>query len=492
MASHSDQQLHFLVVPLMSQSQLLPMTDFAKLLAERGLTVTIITTPLNAIRFKPTINRAKKANLKIQLIPLQFPCQAAGLPQGCENMDSLTSPDSVKQFFAASCMLQEPLEKLIENLVPRPSCIICTNALPWTSDVARKFKIPRFVFHAISCFTLLCSHKIYSNHVHERVTSDSESFLVPDMPHRIEFTKAQLPEMMRRNSDGLKGIIDKINEATLSAEGVLVNSFEELEPRYVEGYKKVIKKTWCIGPVSLCNKETSDKFDRGNKASIDEHHCLNWLDSMKTSSVIYACFGSLCHISPPQLIEIGLGLEASNRPFIWIIRGGDYSVEIEKWLAKEGFEERTKKRGLLIRGWAPQVLILSHPAVGGFLTHCGWNSIMEGVCAGVPMITWPMFAEQFYNEKFVVHVLRIGLRIGVQVGMQWGEVEVLVKREQVNKAIEQVMEEGDEGEERRKRARELAGMAKRAIEKGGSSYLNMTLLIQHVMQQVTHKGSTRP
>uniref|UniRef100_A0A5B7A3D6 Glycosyltransferase n=1 Tax=Davidia involucrata TaxID=16924 RepID=A0A5B7A3D6_DAVIN len=488
MASHT-QQLHFVVVPLMSQSQLIPMTDFAKLVAERGITVTIITTPLNAIRFKPIINRATMANLKIRLVPLRFPCREAGLPEGCENMDSLTSPELVQLFFEASGMLQEPLEKLIEKLEPRPSCIISTNALPWTSQVSRKFKIPRFVFHAISCFTLMCSHNI-----HERVISDSESFLVPNMPHRIEFTKAQLPEGMRRkNSDVVEGIMDQMREASLSADGILVNSFEELEAEYVEEYKKVVNNTWCIGPVSLCNKEVSDKFDRGNKASIDEHHCLKWLDSMRPSSIIYACFGSLCHISPPQLIEIGLGLEASNRPFIWIIRGGDYSREIEKWLEEDGFEERTKERGLIIRGWAPQVSILSHPAVGGFLTHCGWNSTMEGVCSGVPMITWPMFAEQFYNEKFLVQVLRIGVRIGVEVSMQWGEeekAEVLVKREQVKKAIDHLMGEGKEGEERRKRARELSEMAKSAIEGGGSSYLNMTLLIQHVMQQVNHKGST--
>ncbi|KAA8518671.1 hypothetical protein F0562_016145 [Nyssa sinensis] len=482
-------------IPLLSQSQLIPMTDFAELLARRGVTVTIITTPLNAIRFKALINRATIANLKIQLVPLRFPCQEAGLPEGCENMDTLTSPESVELFFQASGMLQEPLEKLIEKLEPKPSCIISTNALPWTAKVSQKFKISRFVFHAVSCFTLFCSHNIYRDHVHERVVSDSETFLVPNMPDRIEFTKAQLPKGIAKKSssnDLKENIADQMKEAELSADGVLVNSFEELEPRYAEEYKKVKRKTLCIGPVSLCNKELSDKFERGNKSSIDEHYCLKWLASMKPSSIIYACFGSLCHIPHPQLIEIGLGLEASNRPFIWIIRGGDYSREIEKWFAEEGFEERTKERGLIIRGWAPQVSILSHPAVGGFLTHCGWNSTMEGICSGVPMITWPMFAEQFYNEKFIVNVLRIGVRIGVEVGMQWGEedeTEVLVKRDQVKKAVDQLMEEGKEGKGRRKRARELAEMAKRTIEEGGSSYLNMTLLIQHVMQQVHHKIS---
>lgn len=203
---------------------------------------------------------------------------------------------------------------------------------------------------------------------------------------------------------------------------------------------------------------------------------------MKLCSVIYTCFGSLCHIPPPQLIEIGLGLEASSRPFIWIIRKSDHSAEVEKWLAEDKFEERVKGRGLIIRGWAPQVLILSHPSVGAFFTHCGWNSTLEGICAGVPMITWPMFAEQFYNEKFAVNVLRIGVRIGVEVELEWEELEnqVLVKREQVKEAIEELMD-GEEADERSKRAKELGEMANKAIEEGGSSYSNITMLIEDVM-----------
>jgi len=111
--------------------------------------------------------------------------------------------------------------------------------------------------------------------------------------------------------------------------------------------------------------------------------------------------GSLNRLAPSQLIELGLGLEASSRPFIWVIRGGYKREEMEKLLSKDGFEERVKGRGFLIWGWAPppQVLILSHPAIGGFSTHCGWNTTVEGICAGVPMVTWPLFTEQFFNEN---------------------------------------------------------------------------------------------
>lgn len=215
---------------------------------------------------------------------------------------------------------------------------------------------------------------------------------------------------------------------------------------------------------------------------------MGWLESKKPSSVIYACLGSLCRLVPAQLIELGLGLEASNQPFIWVIKTGERYLELEEWLVKERFEERIKGRGLLIKGWAPQVLILSHPAVGGFITHCGWNSTLESVCSGVPMITWPLFAEQFFNEKLVVEVLRIGIRVGVEIPVRWGDEEkvgVLVKKDGVEKAIAMLMGGGEEGEKRRKKARELGVMAKMALEKGGSSLLNMSFLIEDVTKQST-------
>ncbi|KAK7838815.1 udp-glycosyltransferase 73d1 [Quercus suber] len=226
---------------------------------------------------------------------------------------------------------------------------------------------------------------------------------------------------------------------------------------------------WCTGPLSLCNK-ISDKLENGNDTSND-------------TSVIYVCFGSLCQMIASQLVELALGLEASNYPFIWVIKKGDYSKEFENWLVEENFEERTKERGLIIRGWAPQVQILSHSAIRGFLTHCGSNSTLEAVITGVPVITWPMISEQFYNEKLLVQVLRIGVRVGINVSTDNEEEKdkVLVKSEDVKKAIEQLMEE--EREERRERARKLRGITKKAVEEGGSSYFNEELLIQHIRGQ---------
>ncbi|KAI5425760.1 hypothetical protein KIW84_031543, partial [Lathyrus oleraceus] len=266
---------------------------------------------------------------------------------------------------------------------------------------------------------------------------------------------------------------------------------------YVNDYKKVINdKVWCVGPVSLCNKDDLDKAERGNIASISEHNCLEFLDLHKPKSVVYVCLGSICNLISSQLIELALGLEETKIPFIWVIRNGiNKTEELKKWISDEDFEERNKGRGLIIRGWAPQMVILSHPSIGGFLTHCGWNSTLEGISVGVPMVTWPLFADQFLNEKLVTQVLRIGVSLGVEVLMNWGEEEkigVVVKKEVIKEAICNVMDEGDqESKERRERASKLCEMAKRAVEKGGSSYVNITLLIQDIMQlQSTTKVET--
>jgi hypothetical protein len=306
-------------------------------------------------------------------------------------------------------------------------------------------------------------------------------------------TRSQLPGTFVAIPD-LDDYREKMHEAENSSYGIVVNSFEELEQGCAQEYEKVMnKRVYCIGPVSLCNKENLDKFERGNKSSIDEKQCLEWLNLMEIRSVIYVCLGSLCRLVTSQLIEIGLGLELSNRPFIWVVKiNGENYLELEKWLKDENFEERVKGRGLLIKGWAPQILILSHPSIGGFLTHCGWNSTIESVCFGVPMITWPLFAEQFLNEKFIVQVLKIGVRIGVEVPVRFGDekkVGMLVKKSRVVEVIEMCMEGGEEGEKRRCRTKELGNLARKALDVDeGSSYFNISCLIQDIMKHQSTKN----
>lgn len=478
--------LHFVLVPLMSPGHLLPMVDIAKLLAQRGAISSIVTTHLNTIRFKKIIDQAIDSGLMIRLIEFEFPAAYSGLPEGCENMDLLPSRNLIKNFFLASSMLQKPFEDLFEQLQPRPNCIVSGKNLAWTVETCRKFNIPRLFFDGMGCFSFSCTHNLSISKVHETL-SKFEPFLVPGLFHRIELTKAKLPENLNPGSPDLIDVRNKMVAAESIADGIIVNTFEELENEYIKEYKKVKGcKIWCIGPLSACNKSSLDKATRGSRScSGDKNDCLYWLDSQQPKSVIYASLGSICGLTASQLIELGLGLESSNRPFIWVIRGGEKSKELEKWIEEERFEERIKGKGFLIRGWSPQLLILSHSSTGAFLTHCGWNSLLEGLYAGLPIITCPLFAEQFINEKFVLEVLGTGVSVGVESAVTWGMEDkfgLVMKRENVKNAIENAMDEREIGIERQKKALEIAKMAKKAVEEGGSSYRNIDVLIQDILQ----------
>ncbi|ESW34801.1 hypothetical protein PHAVU_001G182400 [Phaseolus vulgaris] len=477
---------HFVLFPMMAQGHIIPMMDIARILAQRGVIITLFTTPKNASRFSSVISRAVSTGLKIRVLQLPFPSKEAGLPEGCENLDMVTSND-ISKIFHVIHMLQKPAEEFFETLTPKPSCIISDFCIPWTAELAENYHIPRISFHGFSCFCLQCRYVIHTSKFCKSITSESKYFTIPGIPDQIQVTREQLPGSLGKDLDDFK---DQVRHAEMKSYGVIINSFEELEKAYVRDYKKVRNnKAWCIGPVSLCNKDGLDKSQRGNQASINEHHCLTWLNLQQPKSVVYVCFGSICNLITSELVELALALEDTKRPFVWVIREGSQFQGLEKWISEEGFEERTKGRGLIIRGWAPQVIILSHPSIGGFLTHCGWNSTLEGINGGVPLVTWPLFGDQFLNEKLVTDVLKIGVSVGVEVPVKWGEEEkrgVLVKKDDIKRAICMVMDEdGEEGKERRERVRKLSEMGKRAVEEGGSSHLDITLLIQDIMQQST-------
>ncbi|GJR29653.1 UDP-glycosyltransferase 73C6-like protein [Tanacetum coccineum] len=479
MALETINKLHLILIPFLAPGHTIPMIEMAKLLAQRkNVKVTIVTTPVNAIRYGPSLQQHINSGLPVCLLELPFAGVENGLPEGCESADALPGLHLFQNFLVAIDMLQQRLEERFETLKPRPSCILSDKYMLWSADTADKYKVPRIVFDGMSCFKQLCTHHLYASNVYNEVP-ESQPFVLPGLPNLIEMTKAQLPQEFNHSPNALSEYLKRVRETELKTYGMVINSFEVLEQEYVKEFKKIKGgKVWCVGPLSLsCNNVSS--------ISIDDQRVLTWLDSKEPGSVVYACFGSSSQVIPPQLIELGLALEASKSPFIWVIRAGERAQEVEKWLLESQFEDRVKDRGLLIRDWAPQVLILSHPSVGGFLTHCGWNSVLESVSAGVPMITWPMFAEQFLNEKLVVQVLGVGVGVGARVVVHWGEEEkfgVTVKSEDIKDSIEKVMDVGLEGNERRKKAKVLGRVAKKAIEEGGSSHCNLTLLIQDLKE----------
>ncbi|KFK36552.1 hypothetical protein AALP_AA4G138500 [Arabis alpina] len=487
-ATHqSHPPLHFVLFPFMGQGHMIPMVDIARLLSQRGVIITIVTTPHNASRFKDVLSRAIESGLPINLVHVKFPYKEAGLPEGQENIDLLESMGLMLDFLKAVNKLEEPVQKLMEEMRPRPSCFISDMCLFYTCKIAMKMNVPNIIFHGMSSFCLLCTHIVRRNpEILEAVKSDKEYFLIPYFPDRVEITKPQIPIQTYADHEYSKDVVNGLVEADKTSYGVIVNTFLELESAYVKDYKEAwAGKVWSIGPVSLCNKVGADKAERGNKAAIGQEECFKWLDSKEEGSVLYVCLGSICNLPLAQLKELGLGLEESQRPFIWVIRSWEKYNELAEWISQSGFEERIKERGLLIKGLSPQMLILSHPSIGGFITHCGWNSTLEGITAGLPLLTWPLFADQFCNEKLIGQVLQVGVILGVEEPMRWGEediIGVLVDKEGVKKAVEELMGESDNAKERRERVKELGELAHKAVEEGGSSHSNITFFLQDIMQ----------
>ncbi|KAJ4782304.1 Glycosyltransferase [Rhynchospora pubera] len=417
------------------------MTDLAHLLAERGVHVSLITTPTNATRIRPIVQRSIESNLPIQFVELKFPCAQIGLPDECENFDLIDS-NNFLPFVEVYSLLRNPLEQyLLAHQIP-PSCIISDGYNHWTAEVARRLCIPRIVFHGPSCLFALCNYNTIrkSNHL----TDYSEQFVLPHMPQTLQSNKA-----------------NELN--TFNAPG---------------------KKVWTVGPLNLYNKDEYSKSLRGNKLGVEkQERVFNWLDSHKPKSVLYISFGTITRQNGLQLMELGSGLETANKPFIWVVKEAEITPEVDRWLS-EDFEKKVQQKGLICRGWVPQLSILSHPSVGGFMTHCGWNSILESISLGVPMITWPQFGDQFTNEKLVVDVLELGVSLGTKALCWMPSVDdetIWVHREDIEKAIQKLMGEEEEAKAMRRKAADMADNAKKAMEKGGSSDENITRLIKSIM-----------
>ncbi|XP_015892855.3 probable UDP-glucosyl transferase 73B6 [Ziziphus jujuba] len=482
-----DGKLHIFFFPFMAHGHTIPTIDVAKLFASRGCRATIITTSANAPDIIKSIERSRQSGLDIGVLLIKFPSKEVGLPEGCENTNSLITKEMMHKFAFATTMLEQPFEQLL--MEHRPACLVSDVFFPWTTQTAAKFGIPRIGFQGISFFALCASKSLFWEEPHKKLSSDSEPFAIPNLPDKIELTRQNLPDHLKEESDQIRAYAKQAEESELASFGMIVNSYYELEPAYADHYRNFFgMKAWHIGPTFLCNKDNEDKSLRGQEPSIDEYECLKWLDSKKADSVVYVCFGSVSNFDDAQLTEIAMGLEASGKEFIWVVKREKHEEgREEEWLS-EGYEKTMEGKGLIIRGWAPQMLIIQHEAVGGFVSHCGWNSTLEGICAGLPMVTWPVSAEQFYNEKLITQLLGIGFGVGNQRwSMFMGDC---VKREAIATAVSRIME-GEEAEEMRSRAKALGALASEAVKEGGSSYADLSALIEELELHSTGSGSNK-
>uniref|UniRef100_A0ACD5VUH8 Uncharacterized protein n=1 Tax=Avena sativa TaxID=4498 RepID=A0ACD5VUH8_AVESA len=481
MAVEDEQQspLHILFFPFLAPGHLIPIADMAALFASRGVRCTILTTPVNAAIICSAVDRANDAlggtdcpAIDISVVP--FP--DVGLPPGVQNGMALTSQDDRDKFYQAVTQLREPFDRFLADA--RPDAVVSDSFFYWATDAAAEHGVPRLAFHGSSMFARSCSDSMLRNNPLETASDDPDAPVsLPGLPHRVVLKRRQMMDP-RKRPDHWK-LFQSINADDQRSFGEVINSFHELEPDYVEHYQTTLgRRAWLVGPVALGSK---DMAGRGTSApSPDADSCLRWMDAKQPGSVVYVSFGTLTSFSPAELHQLARGLDLSGKNFVWVVgRAGPDSSE---WMPA-GFAQLMARgdRGFIIRGWAPQMIILNHPAIGGFVTHCGWNSTLEAVSAGVPMVTWPRYADQFYNEKLVVEVLKVGVSIGAKDYASGVEAHEVIAGEVIAESIGRLMGSSEEGVAIQKKAKDLGVEARSALEKGGSSYNDVGRLMDELM-----------
>ncbi|XVE79419.1 hypothetical protein DITRI_Ditri14bG0057000 [Diplodiscus trichospermus] len=271
----------------------------------------------------------------------------------------------------------------------------------------------------------------------------------------------------------------KLAQGFKEVKGIIINTFEELEPCAFSSFSNGQNPpVYPVGPVLDISCQPHRELDLAERDKV-----MKWLDEQPESSVVFLCFGTLGSFEAPQVKEMAFGLERSGYRFLWSFRlptppqndaAGSTNYKNSEEMLPEGFLERIQGRGMIC-GWAPQMEVLSHKATGGFVSHCGWNSILESLWFGVPIVTWPMYAEQQLNAFEMVKEL--GLAVELRLDYRKGTSD-LVMADEIEKAVRQVM---DRSSEVRKKVKEMAGMARKAIVNGGSSFISIGRLIEDMI-----------
>ncbi len=252
---------------------------------------------------------------------------------------------------------------------------------------------------------------------------------------------------------------------------VIEEEYLDLVAKYQESGGDSKPKLWAIGPFNPVKVTTNNR-----------HKCLEWLDEQETNSVIYISFGTTTSLGDVQILEMAKGLEASGVKFIWVLRDADrgdiFDGEVRRVELPKGYEERLKGKGIVERDWVPQSEILEHPATGGFMSHCGWNSCMESITMGVPMAAWPMHSDQPRNAALVTKELKVGILV-----RDWATRDELVNSLTIEQVVRRLMI-SKEGDEIRMRAAELGGAVRQSMAEGGVTRLELDSFVAHITRLV--------
>jgi len=450
------------IIPSPGMGHLIPLVEFAKrLVLHHDFTVTFIL---------PSLGPPPKAQLEVlQSLPTTI-THISLSPVSFDDLPAHGVKQEMKIFLSVArslSFIRDALKSFVTTtrIVGLVVDLFGTDAI----DVAKEFNIPSYVF--IGNMSLALSLFLYLPNLDENVSCEYRDMPEPvRLPGCVPIHGRDFPEPLQdRKNDVYKLFVHHAKRSSTLAAGIMLNSFVELEAGSIQALQEGKPPLYPIGPLV--------QIGSGNGA--DGSECLRWLDEQPRGSVLFVSFGSGGTLSYDQLNELALGLEMSGQKFLWVVRSPDEgSASASFFSAKsnedpfnylpKGFLERTKGQGVVVPSWAPQIEVLSHGSTSGFVTHCGWNSILESVVNGVPLIAWPLFAEQKLNAVLLTEVLEVALR-------PESNENGLVGRMEIAKVVKCLME-GEEGIRIRDQMKRFKEAAVKAISKDGSSTKSLSEL----------------
>ncbi|KAG6402077.1 hypothetical protein SASPL_138948 [Salvia splendens] len=368
-----------------------------------------------------------------------------------------------------------------ENLLASPhrrpaTCFVADGSFGFAADVAEENGLPLVYFRTPSAAYFWAFFQVYDLIQAQEIPIKGKSMdgLVKGIPGMEGFLRRRdLPSLFHSDdvNDHLLQSLAAATRQIVRAQAVIFNTFEDLEGPILSAMLEKLPRIYSIGPIH--EQQKSRLIEKESKASIvagnlwlEDRSCIDWLNAQPARSVIYVSFGSITVVTREQLMEFWYGLVNSSHRFLWVMRSDFVTGEDGDDQIPAELMEGTKEKGYLVK-WAPQEEVLVHPAVGGFLTHSGWNSTLESIVAGVPMICWPYFGDQTVNSRFVSEVWKIGL-----------DIKDTCDRLIIENAVKEVMEVRKDVF--LERADGMAKMAKKAVQRGGSSYTNLDALIDYI------------
>ncbi|CAN6231269.1 unnamed protein product, partial [Urochloa humidicola] len=448
---------HILVLPMPAQGHVTPLMQLSHRLVEHGFEVTFV----NIEALHELVVGALQAAGGTSALP---GIHLAAISGGVEDDDECK--DVSKLVDAYPWNMPRNLERLVAKMEavgrPKVKWLISDVCAWWSFDVAKSFGIRVASFLPASAAGLAISLKIpkltEDGLINSKVWPEREETfqLVPGVPplhtSNLPWNHAGAGE----EQPILFELFRRMERLSTLSEMVVCNSFHEAEA----GAFKLLPNVLPIGPLS------SDAEFRKPVGQFlpEDTRCLRWLDAQPDNSVMYVAFGSSRIFDPCQFNELALGLELTGRPFLLVVRPEFTTGELSKaWF--DEFQAGVAGKGMLV-SWCPQQQVLAHRAVACFVSHCGWNSTMEGVRNGVPLVCWPYFTDQFLNQSYICNVWRTGLAVS-------RNADGIVTKEELRSKVEQVV--GDA--EIRERARLFKDAAWQSVSEGGSSNDNFKKLV---------------